>query len=1202
LVNPAGVINTVAGTGGVEGQGSPDRIPAGMAHLTFPEGVGVDPNGILYVADEFDHRIRILTPLLSANGGDNQTAASGQAVVVPPSVLLTDALDRPRSHVSVTFAITPGRGMITGEGPPGNSVTVHTNDSGIAQLTFWTLGASTGTNTLTATLTGTPGSPVSFTATVPNAAGLQISAGNNQAGTVNTSVATAPAVVVTDAMGHARSGVSVTFMITGGGGSLTGEGPPGNSVTVHTNDSGIAQLNSWKLGTGAGDNTLTASLTGVAGSSVTFHASAGLPRLNLNGGNGQVVTVGAAINPPPSVLVTDALGHPLSNVRVTFASASSTDGSSVIGPTQVTGANGIATVGSWMLGPHPAGYTLTATAAGLSGSPTASFTAYALAGSVARITVRAGDGQTAAVGTPVATAPAVVLQDAFGNPVTGATVTFKASGDGSVAGSPALSDVNGIATLTSWKLGTRPGPNTLTVSVAGVTATATLSATARPGPAAKLAFATDPSNVVPGQLITPAVVVLVEDQYGNVVTTDNSTVSIDLANNPGGSILGGNRAVQADHGRATFNVLFLSALGSGYTLIPSDSSLQRPSVSRPFDVKPVSLTSSASKVLAGQSVTFTFRAFSLSPYQGNPYGLATFSVGGVGLGSAPVNADGLASLTTALPLSLPNGDNIVTACYNDPIQDSTAVTVVATSGAGVPVTIVLGAGDSGVVATLKDGAGMGTVAGTLTTNVPLAGQFHPPLYTLPANFGDDALFTLVPGSSPDQPAKLETGPGFVAAFASRRSYTVQVQSDIGAGTPAQAIFTIFVAPSPASSPARTTTKLTSSPNPSPTVGQPISFTATLQANNGSTPTGSVLFVADGTPVGTSILRNGSATLSLSTLAMGNHAIAAIYTGDGTLNASTSDTITQTIGSPQPSQHGNFNIGVYDPLSSTFYLHNGKNPGPPDAGSLVYGLQDWKPVSGDFTGGKKTTVGIVDPSGFRDTVNHRDAYWFLGSANGLNDIPGFAYGYASWTPIAGDWTGSGRYGIGAYDPASATFYLRNETSGGAPDAGAFQFGAPGWIPLVGDWTGSGRFGIGAFDPTTATFYLRNELSSGAPDAGVIPFGLPFWKPVVGDWSGSGRWTIGVVDPSGARDTVNHRDAYWFLSDDNKTVGYTPFPYGFAAWTPLAGVWNPPAGSPTAATGVAGTGVGPLLDPYAVARLARAESRHTDALDSLFATGI
>ncbi|HZY84117.1 MAG TPA: hypothetical protein VFE78_04770, partial [Gemmataceae bacterium] len=94
-------------------------------------------------------------------------------------------------------------------------------------------------------------------------------------------------------------------------------------------------------------------------------------------------------------------------------------------------------------------------------------------------------------------------------------------------------------------------------------------------------------------------------------------------------------------------------------------------------------------------------------------------------------------------------------------------------------------------------------------------------------------------------------------------------------------------------------------------------------------------------------------------------------------------------------------------------------------------------------------------------------------------------------------------VGAFDPTTATWFLRNENSAGAPDAGQFQFGAAGWSPVVGDWGGSGSSGVGAFDPSSATWFLRNEASGGAPDAGQFQFGAASWVPVAGDWGGSGH---------------------------------------------------------------------------------------------------
>jgi uncharacterized protein (TIGR03118 family) len=185
-------------------------------------------------------------------------------------------------------------------------------------------------------------------------------------------------------------------------------------------------------------------------------------------------------------------------------------------------------------------------------------------------------------------------------------------------------------------------------------------------------------------------------------------------------------------------------------------------------------------------------------------------------------------------------------------------------------------------------------------------------------------------------------------------------------------------------------------------------------------------------------------------------------------------------------------------------------------------------------------GIFDPT---------TATWFLRNENsaGAPDGGQFQYGAPGWVSVVGDWTGSGHAGIGVFDPTTATWFLRNETSSGAPDAGRFQFGAPGWLPIVGDWTGTGHAGIGVVDPATGTFYLRTELSAGAPDAGRFQYGAPGWKPVAGDWTGTGHAGIGVFDPS---------TATFFLR--NETSAGAPdagqFQYGAPGWVPLAGDWT------------------------------------------------
>ena len=65
----------------------------------------------------------------------------------------------------------------------------------------------------------------------------------------------------------------------------------------------------------------------------------------------------------------------------------------------------------------------------------------------------------------------------------------------------------------------------------------------------------------------------VEDGFGDVVTSYNGSVTIALANNPGGGTLGGTLTVAAVNGVATFSGLTLNNLGTGYTLKVTASGL-----------------------------------------------------------------------------------------------------------------------------------------------------------------------------------------------------------------------------------------------------------------------------------------------------------------------------------------------------------------------------------------------------------------------------------------------------------------------------------------------------------------------------------------------------------------------------------------------------------------------------------------------------
>lgn len=267
-----------------------------------------------------------------------------------------------------------------------------------------------------------------------------------------------PSVIVRDQRGDPMGGVAVTFAVTSGGGSATGE-------SAVTNSSGVATVGGWTLGTTAGTNTLTAAADNLPAVTFVATGTAGAAASVVKkAGDEQTAIAGSAVPVAPSVTVQDANGNPVSGVRVDFDPAN--DGSSVTGRSQITDASGTATVGAWTLGTVVGTKVLAASVTGL---PAASFVASAIAGPPASLEKwPQSDNQIAAVGTAVAVPPAVIVRDTYGNPVSGVTVVFAVeSGGGAISGAVAPSNGTGFATASSWTLGNL-GSNTATATVSGI--------------------------------------------------------------------------------------------------------------------------------------------------------------------------------------------------------------------------------------------------------------------------------------------------------------------------------------------------------------------------------------------------------------------------------------------------------------------------------------------------------------------------------------------------------------------------------------------------------------------------------------------------------------------------------------------------------------------------------------------------------------
>ncbi len=156
--------------------------------------------------------------------GDNQAAPAGAAVNVAPTVRVTDAVGNNVSGAGVNFAVTAGAGTVTG----GSQTTAA---DGTAKPTAWTLGASPGTNTLSATsvASGVTGSPIVFTATGGSALSVAPYVGNWTGTWQNATFGSTGTTTLVIAQGGQSTQANIT--LSGTGTVLGGSGAPAETRT-----------------------------------------------------------------------------------------------------------------------------------------------------------------------------------------------------------------------------------------------------------------------------------------------------------------------------------------------------------------------------------------------------------------------------------------------------------------------------------------------------------------------------------------------------------------------------------------------------------------------------------------------------------------------------------------------------------------------------------------------------------------------------------------------------------------------------------------------------------------------------------------------------------------------------------------------------------------------------------------------------------
>lgn len=168
-----------------------------------------------------------------------------------------------------------------------------------------------------------------------------------------------------------------------------------------------------------------------------------------------------------------------------------------------------------------------------------------------QLVIVAGNNQEGTVGAPVAVDPSVKVTDANGRPIAGVSVRFDVmAGGGSVTGDSVVTDLQGVATLTEWRLGPTPGANQLRAQALGYPLMTTLTATASPGAPSSIQIVSGGAllNAIVGQEVIPAPAVRVRDAFGNPISNTLVTWTVTSG---GGTVIGPSQTTTDAEGKAT---------------------------------------------------------------------------------------------------------------------------------------------------------------------------------------------------------------------------------------------------------------------------------------------------------------------------------------------------------------------------------------------------------------------------------------------------------------------------------------------------------------------------------------------------------------------------------------------------------------------------------------------------------------------------
>jgi Fe-S cluster assembly iron-binding protein IscA len=503
---------------------------------------------------------------------------------------------------------------------------------------------------------------------------------------VNTAMSPAPAIQLDEsgsAFTLASGTVTIPLTLTGAG-TLTG-----GSVAI-ADATGIATYSDLQIDTASMSDKLTANLTLTSGidpavvlsvKTSSFEVMGGASSMTANAGTTpQTATVNTAFTNALGVTVLDSASDPVEGVSVTFTApgsgASGKFSNSTTTITLTTNANGVATAPFTANTMAGANYTVTASAGGVTA---VSFTLTNKAGAASSMTANSGTSpQTATVNTAFTNAPAVTVEDMYGNPVSGVSVTFTAPGSGvsgkfsnNTATITVSTNASGIASAPLTANSMAGGPYTVSATSAGLT-TQNFSLTNTAGAASSMTAnaGTTPQTATVNTAFANALAVTVEDASSNPVSGvsvtftapgsgasgkfSNNTATITVTTNSSGvasapftanSMAGGPYTVSAaSAGLTTLNFSLSNTAGAASSMTANAGTTpQTATVGTAFgNALAVTVEDASSNPVSGVSVTFTAPGSGASGKFSNSTATITVSTNSSGVASAPFTANSMA--------------------------------------------------------------------------------------------------------------------------------------------------------------------------------------------------------------------------------------------------------------------------------------------------------------------------------------------------------------------------------------------------------------------------------------------------------------------------------------------------------------------------------------------------------------------------------